>query len=84
MDLLIKAWANDTAFRNRKIKVVNICLLTFLFCMRPHTSFGHKRVARVSVASNDSIVVQQRPVALTVSIENRLTKVADGTGTWIG
>ena len=52
--------------------------------MRPHTSFGHKRVARVSMTSNDGIVVQQRPVTLTVSIENRLTKVADGTGTWIG
>ena len=64
------------------IKVTNTCLLILLFCVTEDTSFGQKRIARISVISNDSIVVQQKPVTLTASIENRLNKLITGTLTW--
>ena len=50
--------------------------------MTEDTSFGQKRMARISVISNDNIVVQQKPVTLTASIENRLDELITGTLTW--
>ena len=64
------------------IKVTNTCLLILLFCVTEDTSFGQKRMARISVISNDNIVVQQKPVTLTASIENRLDELITGTLTW--
>ena len=43
------------------------------------TSFGQKHIARVLVTSDDSIVVQKKPVTLTASIENSLDKFVTGT-----
>ena len=60
----------------------NLCLLTFLFHMGAETSFGQNRIARISITSNDSIVVQQKPVTLTASIENRKNEPLTGTLTW--
>jgi hypothetical protein len=46
------------------------------------TSFGQKHTARVLVTSDDSIVVQQKPITLTASIENRLDELVTGTLLW--
>jgi hypothetical protein len=50
--------------------------------MTEDTSFGQNRIARVSVISNDSIVVQQKPVTLTASVENKLDELVTGTLIW--
>ncbi len=68
--------------RSTYTHVVSLCLLTFLFHTRAETSFGQNRVARISITSNDSIVVQQKPVTLTASIENRINEPVTGTLTW--
>lgn len=68
--------------RSTYTHVANLCLLTFLFHMGAETSFGQNRIARISITSNDSIVVQQKPVTLTASIENRKNEPLTGTLTW--
>ena len=50
--------------------------------MTEDTSFRQKHIACVSVTSDDSIVVQQKPVTLTASIENRLDELVTGTLLW--
>ena len=50
--------------------------------MTEDTSFGQKQIARVSVTSDESIVVQQKLVTLTASIENRLDEFVTGTLLW--
>ena len=50
--------------------------------MTEDTSFGQKHIARVSVTSDESIVVQKKPVTLTASIENSLDKFVTGTLLW--
>ena len=50
--------------------------------MTEDTSFRQKHIACVSVTSDDSIVVQQKPVTLTASIENRLDRLVTGTLLW--
>ncbi len=64
------------------IKVTNTCLLILLFYLSGDTSFGQKRVARVSVVSSDNIIAQKKSVTLTASIENRLDEIVTGTLTW--
>ena len=64
------------------IKVTNTCFLILLFCLLGGTSFGQKRVARVSVVSSDNIIEQKKPVTLTASIENRLDEIVPGTLSW--
>jgi hypothetical protein len=61
------------------IKVTNTCLLILLFCLTEDTSFGQKHIARVSVTSDESIVVQQKPVTLTASTENSLDEFVTET-----
>ena len=95
MNSLIKPPGTEASFHNRIYnpkgpmivrstykKVTNTCLLILLFCMTEGTSFGQKRIARVSVISNDSIVVQQKPVTLTASVENKLDELVTGTLIW--
>ena len=43
--------------------------------MTEDASFGKKHIARISVTSDESIVVRQKPVTLTASIENRLDEL---------
>ncbi len=50
--------------------------------MTEDASFGQKHLARVSVTSDESIVVQQKLVTLTASIENRLDEFVTGTLLW--
>ena len=50
--------------------------------MTEDTSFGQNRIARVSVISSDSIVVQQKPVTLTATVENKLDELVTGTLIW--
>ena len=50
--------------------------------MTEDTPFGQKHIACVSVTSDDSIVVQQKPITLTASIENRLDELVTGTLLW--
>ena len=64
------------------IKVTKACLLILAFYLLGGTSFGQKRIARVSVMSSDNIAAQQKPVTLTASIENRLDEIVTGTLTW--
>ena len=64
------------------IKVTKACLLILAFYLLGGTSFGQKRIARVSVMSSDNIAAQQKPITLTASIENRLDEIVTGTLTW--
>ncbi len=50
--------------------------------MTEDASFGQKHIARISVTSDESIVVRQKPVTLTASIENRLDELVTGTLIW--
>ena len=50
--------------------------------MTEDTSCGQNRIARVSVISSDSIVVQQKPVTLTATVENKLDELVTGTLIW--
>ena len=63
-------------------KFTIVCLLTLPFFLLGETSFGQKRIARVSVISSDDIIAQQKPVTLTASIENKTDEIVTGTLTW--